>query len=1012
MAGNAIDGFTDYSKTERLVILIDLNSLLHLEDPAPYINSLLTSTKILLTFPPLSSTLFCFKLFFSSLSPLLSSSKLHRFVPNPSLALSFSDSTSTLQSLSRTLISLPSFYNQLDPSPPRASHLAASVQQIAHDYAWESVMCDPAPDAVLNYPVVRSNLVVLFSPICRSLKCLSEFYEVDLGHESLENVGSFCERFSGFFRSVSGAFGCRDIHFSWVDVKCESKCYEHKNETDEIKQISSFFDSGIRALGWGLCSVDSVILGSALVPFGLIYPKIGVSLCCLDINDCSRKIHVQLSLQILDVSTNPIEYNCCDLELIKFRFFGIYDDVRFNPELINPPKGGCEQKEKFWNQFGNEITKFNIKAVQRNDALVKLRDHISDSVLVREVLGESKKKRKGVSNEFFADRVLEILSSEFGFMWQKNSVPIWQMLLSFLYNEGCCALVSLSNRDGGSFMGILRPFTISSALLSLLDDPDMALDFGGGNMAQYFRTLSADVCKPDINYKRHNKLLDSQDKKSGAVIEGHQKKNIMDKKNLQNLTWSSFCTAAYDQFDIDLHKVYYAMECYKSKKLKFLKCWMKQMKKPDCHDLIVSETSKPDQLIPKDINNRLTGSLQDDELPISSSASAGENIVTEASGAQAGAVPDTGSETSEAFFSTLSKKIHQGIESEEVDLQALAERLVNSSIYWLSKKFDRETISESQNSSKCNDAYGNMIAAELSKLLLVDPKELVTKHKSINPFSQASDTGPTSLNTGQIVREYELQILFRMEVLQSDVGSGVEESSKQKMVKQICLLLENIQCHMEGGFFGDWNLDNYMAKIIKSRYSHSLGDVVHEIFDKMDLLLFAEEDEAPNHFLFSEDSNKSWNGKADRDEMGEDNASRSGPMSSENEPFQLLKNGNGSLERNKQQEDQKIEAKRKRERARRFSSFTSCIPDLQKLWAPKHMAVKLQSDSFRKLPTRKKKKKKRERASYDRVCETPLTGNKRSCSWTSKVDDNHYRVDESPTSNSVSRALFQDDQLM
>lgn len=65
---------------------------------------------------------------------------------------------------------------------------------------------------------------------------------------------------------------------------------------------------------------------------------------------------------------------------------------------------------------------------------------------------------------------------------------------------------------------------------------------------------------------------------------------------------------------------------------------------------------------------------------------------------------------------------------------------------------------------------------------------------------------------------YELQILFRMEILHSEIGSQVEESSKQKFVKQICLLLENIQCHMEGGFFGDWNLDNYVAKIIKSRY--------------------------------------------------------------------------------------------------------------------------------------------------------------------------------------------------
>lgn len=65
---------------------------------------------------------------------------------------------------------------------------------------------------------------------------------------------------------------------------------------------------------------------------------------------------------------------------------------------------------------------------------------------------------------------------------------------------------------------------------------------------------------------------------------------------------------------------------------------------------------------------------------------------------------------------------------------------------------------------------------------------------------------------------HELQILFRMEILQSEVGSGIEDSSKQKFVKQICLLLENIQCHMDGGFFGDWNLENYVAKIIKSRY--------------------------------------------------------------------------------------------------------------------------------------------------------------------------------------------------
>ena len=59
-----------------------------------------------------------------------------------------------------------------------------------------------------------------------------------------------------------------------------------------------------------------------------------------------------------------------------------------------------------------------------------------------------------------------------------------------------------------------------------------------------------------------------------------------------------------------------------------------------------------------------------------------------------------------------------------------------------------------------------------------------------------------------------------MEILKSEVGESIGESLKQKFVKQICLLLEAIQCHLEGGFFGDWSLDNYVGKIIKARYSY------------------------------------------------------------------------------------------------------------------------------------------------------------------------------------------------
>lgn len=67
---------------------------------------------------------------------------------------------------------------------------------------------------------------------------------------------------------------------------------------------------------------------------------------------------------------------------------------------------------------------------------------------------------------------------------------------------------------------------------------------------------------------------------------------------------------------------------------------------------------------------------------------------------------------------------------------------------------------------------------------------------------------------------YELQILFRMEILQSEIRASIEEPVKQKFVRQICLLIEAIQCHLQGGFFGDWSLDHYVQKIVKDRYAY------------------------------------------------------------------------------------------------------------------------------------------------------------------------------------------------
>ncbi|TKY72652.1 hypothetical protein E2542_SST01395 [Spatholobus suberectus] len=977
----ASDPMTRYSHTHRVVLLIDVAPL-QLHHEHHYTKRLLSFFETLLSFPPLSSSLFAFKLFFSSLSPLLSSSKLRT-----SPSLSFDLPSSTLVHLSHTLFSLPTSFRPLHTGP-NATHLVASLSQLLHDHPWEHPDRTPNP--------VPPNLVLLFSPSFTSFASLVSFLDADPSLAA-DNT-SFSRRLSSLFGNVSRAFRSRGIHCSWISVDSGIE----RIENDEVREVCRLFEAGVGRLGWGFCSLDSVLLGSALVPFGLVYPKIGLSwgsICC-----SSRDVGVsaQLSLGILDVNGSPIEYNCCDLEFVDVKVVNSGESANLQGG------GGCERRERFWKLCLEGGVKLEVKVVRRCDVFVEeLGEWLSDSVLVREVFGGSKRKEKGGGlDSFFADRVLELVASEFGCQWQRKPVPVWEMLLSFLYREGCWALVSVANGKGGSCIGVLRPFTVFAALLSVLGDPHEACSFGEANVGQYFRMVDDEICESDCKFNKED-LLESQGKKSAVAVEGHQRKKMIDLNTLRNFTWSSFCKSVYDQFEMDLLEVYYAMEGNKSKKLKFLRCWMKQMKKSGCSDLSLLEKPKPSSIVAEEANSKLNDLPQNGEQPISSFASAEINPDPEALRFQEDAVLDFRSETSETFFSNLADRINRGIESEVVDMGALAERLVNSSIYWLSQKVGRENISQSQSPLKDNNACGSVIASELIKFLLREPKEIAAKHKSQNPFSQlqAFDSGPATPITEHVVREYELQILFRMEILQSEFGSGVADSCKQKFVKQICLLLENIQCHMEVGFFGDWTLENYVTKIIKNRYSLTLEHVVQKIYNKMDLLLFANEDEAPNSLFNSEDNNKSLNKKAYRDEVGENDVSNQ-PVSAENEPFQL-QDGSGRFQRtvDRNRDKKLIEAKEKRERARRFSSFTTWMPVLQRVWAPKQKGMKPKTDLLQRVP----KRKERKRASYGTVCETPMTGNKRSSPWTRGSDDDNGLADGSQPSGSVSKALFKDD---
>lgn len=64
---------------------------------------------------------------------------------------------------------------------------------------------------------------------------------------------------------------------------------------------------------------------------------------------------------------------------------------------------------------------------------------------------------------------------------------------------------------------------------------------------------------------------------------------------------------------------------------------------------------------------------------------------------------------------------------------------------------------------------------------------------------------------------YELQILLRMEIFRSFISVNMEEPLKQKLLKQICSLLDIIQYLIEGGIHGNVSLYEYVERTIKTR---------------------------------------------------------------------------------------------------------------------------------------------------------------------------------------------------
>ncbi|GLJ30517.1 hypothetical protein SUGI_0604090 [Cryptomeria japonica] len=352
-----------------------------------------------------------------------------------------------------------------------------------------------------------------------------------------------------------------------------------------------------------------------------------------------------------------------------------------------------------------------------------------------------------------------------------------------------------------------------------------------------------------------------------------------------------------------------------------------------------------------------------------------------------------------AFAESLDEKMQHGLSSKEVDLRALAQRLTDVVIQHVEVQLEAEHCS-STNVAKASILTKRSICHEVMKLILKKPKELAVKYKDcpLPLSSQLGNSDFASLYTSEDkVREHELQVLFRMEILASKIAGSIEEQTKNKLIKEICKLLENIQFNLPGGIFGGENLNEFANRVIASRYINRLDMVIRKAYKDMEFYAYDDSGD-----IFNSLSNEDKDADMQKNEHDAETSSQNDFMAT-----------NGGEGRNAGQigqsycqmsamyddqhslklpQDEKVsrkhsekypgddyerrlkKAEANRERARRFAHFTSRARDLQRVWAPKQASHMIRKQSNSQINHSKKKHSKADKG--DVVYETPMRSSK------------------------------------